>query len=321
MSVYTELTRHELEVFSKQFDLGALISFAGVDAGVENTTYFVSFEGHETVLQIFEEQGFSEVPFFIELNRRLGEDGVPVAIPIANRDGERLFELKDKPAVLFPRLKGGTVAERSTEACAQIGAALGQMHRATAGYQDLKRDNHRWAHWWESNVDRVLDLVPTAHQATLTDQVARSKAFVQAAETLPSGLIHGDLFVDNALFDGNTLSGIIDFYNACHGAFVFDLAVTVNDWCSGPGGQLLAEPTRALLSAYQSARPLSDSERAQWASALETAALRFWMLRLVALARKREGGPQAPPHVKDPNDFLQILLARRNDPQCHLLTD
>jgi len=320
MSVYTELTLQDLESFTKQFDLGPLKSFEGVDAGVENTTYFVSFADHETVLQIFEEQGFGEVPFFIELNCRLGQQGVPVAIPIANSQGERLFTLKDKPAVLFPRLKGGTVATRSPQVCQQIGAALGKMHHATAGYTDLTRVNHRWNLWWESNVERVLDLVPDPHQTTLLDQVQRSKQFVEAAKELPGGLIHGDLFVDNALFDGDQLSGIIDFYNACNGAFLFDLAVTVNDWCSGPDGRLDAAQTGALLAAYQSERPLSDLEQLQWPLALETAALRFWMLRLVALARKREGGPQAPPHVKDPNDFLQILLARRKDPQCALIT-
>ena len=53
------------------------------------------------------------------------------------------------------------------------------------------------------------------------------------------------------------------------------------------------------------------------AAAVETAALRFWILRLVALARKREGGAGPLPHVKDPNDFLEILISRRHDPQCN----
>lgn len=73
------------------------------------------------------------------------------------------------------------------------------------------------------------------------------------------------------------------------------------------------------MSNYQTFRPLNYDEISVWDQALETAALRFWMLRLVALARKREGGPQAPAHVKDPNDFLEILLARRNDPQWELV--
>ena len=63
MSVYTELNLQDMQDFTKQFDFGELKSFQGVEAGVENTTYFVSFDQTETVLQIFEEQGFDEIPF------------------------------------------------------------------------------------------------------------------------------------------------------------------------------------------------------------------------------------------------------------------
>jgi homoserine kinase type II len=321
MSVYTELTLQELQKFTNQFDLGHLKAFKGVEAGVENTTYFVSLTNQETVLQIFEEQGFEEIPFFVELNRRLGYDGVPVATPIANINGERLFTLKQKPAVLYPRLKGSPLTSPNPHACNQIGRMLGRMHIASIQYKDLKRENHRWNLWWESNVSRVLNLVQDNYQQLLIDQITRSKPFINMAKKLPNGIIHGDLFVDNVLFDGDTLAGIIDFYNACNGAFIFDLAIAVNDWCSGPDGRLINDSTKSLVAGYQEERALTDDELSIWALALETAALRFWMLRLVALARKREGGPKAPPHVKDPNDFLAILSARRSDPQCDLISN
>lgn len=319
MSVYTELTFAELETFVAQFDLGALIGFQGVEAGVENTTYFVSLSQCEAVLQIFEEQGFDEIPFFIELNRQLSDDQVPVARPLANGDGARLFTLKGKPAALFSRLKGTTLSEVTSDACQQIGEALGTMHHHTKEYSHITRENHRWSPWWTSNHARVEPFVASEYRTLLSDQIDRSESFVRQSATFPSGIIHGDLFIDNALFDGSQLAGIIDFYNACNGAFVFDLAVAVNDWCSDASGQLNEWRTRAFIAGYQAHRPLTSEEISAWPEALETAALRFWMLRLVALARKHEGGPQAPPHVKDPNDFLNILRARRTDPQCELL--
>lgn len=320
MSVYTDLSLQEMQDFSEQFDFGGLKSFQGVEAGVENTTYFVSFNQAETVLQIFEEQGFDEIPFFIELNRRLSKDQVPVATPFANKFGDRLFTIKGKPAALFERVRGSTVCPVSADACRQIGEALGKMHAVTQTYQDLRRENHRWSNWWESNVDRVIDLTPEGHRTTLKDQVDRSREFVESTASLPQGIIHGDLFCDNALFHNGQLAGIIDFYNACDGCLLFDLAITINDWCSLPTGRLFAETTAALVDGYNRFRPLTTEEIARWPLASETAALRFWMLRLVALARRREGGPQAPPHVKDPNDFLNILIARRADPQCDLIS-
>lgn len=319
MSVYTKLSLKEMQKFTSQFDFGGLKDFKGVEAGVENTTYFVSFERCETVLQIFEEQNFHEIPFFIKLNKRLAEDEMPVASPLMNRSGAFVFDLKGKPAALFIRLPGNTLKSTDTTNCACIGRILGKMHLKTQAYLDLRRENHRWNDWWEKNVDRVLDFIDPSHQSILKDQVQRSKLFVSKSIELPSGIIHGDLFCDNAMFDGNQLTGIIDFYNSCNGAFIFDLAIALNDWCSEQDGRLNPKKTRAFVSNYQKIRSLTEAEMSVWDIALETAALRFWMLRLVALARKREGGPSAPHHVKDPNTFLNILLARRNDPQWELV--
>lgn len=320
MGVYTELTLQEMQDFTRQFNFGDLKSFKGVDAGVENTTYFVSFNQKETVLQIFEEQGFDEIPFFIELNRRLSDDGVPVALPYTNHEGARMFAIKNKPAALFSRIKGSTISPITPDACHQIGKALGKMHSATQKYVDLKRENHRWNTWWEGNVRRVLDIVPSKYRNILNDQINRSRSFASDARQLPQGIIHGDLFCDNVLFRNGSLAGIIDFYNACNGSLLFDLAIAINDWCSDESSRLDTLKTEAMMTGYNRHRPLTDQEISHWPPAVETAALRFWMLRLVALARKREGGPLAPPHVKNPNDFLEILISRRYDPQCQLIS-
>jgi homoserine kinase type II len=45
------------------------------------------------------------------------------------------------------------------------------------------------------------------------------------------GVIHGDLFLDNVLFDNGELSGVFDFIEACEGDFLFDLAVVAISWC------------------------------------------------------------------------------------------
>ncbi len=310
MSVYTQITFDELADFMSRFDLPQPTHFEGVEAGVENTTYFVT-AGREWVLQIFEEQGFSEVPFFVELNKRLGDASVPVAIPVPDHSGQRLHTFKDKPAVLFPKLVGRAPLAPNHRQRAALGTALAQMHLASAQMSDMQRDNHRWQSWWEGNQARVQPHLSDDGQQLLAQQVQDTRAWLDSAPNLPQGIIHGDLFRDNSLFDGDEIAGIIDFYNACTGYFVFDLAVTLNDWCSNDDGTLDPEAADAMRKAYEAVRPLSVDELAAWDIVIQTAALRFWMLRLVALARRAEGGPDAPPHVKDPKVFEQILLARR----------
>ena len=311
MSVYTQITQDELADFMSRFDLPTPTHFEGVEAGVENTTYFVT-AGREWVLQIFEEQGFDEVPFFVELNKRLGDASVPVAIPVPDHDGQRLHQFKDKPAVLFPKLVGKAPLSPNHRQRAALGTALAQMHLASAQMPEMQRDNHRWQDWWEGNEARVQAFLSDEGKALLSDQIQATKQWLETQPGLPSGIIHGDLFRDNSLFDGDEIAGIIDFYNACTGYFAFDLAVTLNDWCSNEDGSLDVSAASAMREAYEAVRPLSDQELAQWDLVIQTAALRFWMLRLVALARRAEGGPDAPPHVKDPAAFERILKARRN---------
>ncbi|MGB0957718.1 MAG: homoserine kinase [Litorivicinus sp.] len=311
MSVYTPITADELQAFLNAFDLPPMTHFEGVEAGVENTTYFVT-AGREWVLQIFEEQGFDEVPFFVELNKRFGDASVPVAIPVADHDGARLHTLKNKPAVLFPKLVGRAPLTPNDRQRAALGTAVGQMHNASAAMADMTKGNHRWRSWWEGNRDRVQPFLDDSGRALLDQQIADTAAWLDREPALPSGIIHGDLFRDNSLFDGDEIAGIIDFYNACTGFFSFDLAVTLNDWCSGPDGALIHSARDAMMGAYQAIRPLTANEQRDWDITLQTAALRFWMLRLVALARRAEGGPDAPPHVKDPKAFELILRARRD---------
>ena len=146
---------------------------------------------------------------------------------------------------------------------------------------------------WEGNVKRVLDIVPSKYRNILNDQINRSRSFASDARQLPQGIIHGDLFCDKALFHNGSLAGIIDFYNACNGSLLFDLAIAINDWCSDESSRLDSK------NQSDDDRIQSDTGRSQikrsviGLPAVETAALRFWMLRLVALARKREGGPLA----------------------------
>ena len=121
-------------------------------------------------------------------------------------------------------------------------------------------------------------------------------------------MIHADLFRDNVLFAGDRVSGLLDFYFAGVDDLLFDLAVTVNDWCTTPAGARDSERNRALLAAYATRRPFLDSERLAWPTMLRAAALRFWLSRLHDLHLPRPGDLVVQ---RDPDAYRTILLARR----------
>ncbi|NNF95421.1 MAG: phosphotransferase, partial [Halobacteria archaeon] len=167
------------------------------------------------------------------------------------------------------------------------------------------RDNLRGPHWWQVTARHVMPKLEP-EEATLL-QVELDFQRQHRHDALPHGVIHADLFRDNALFVNNHLTGIIDFYYACHDVLLYDVAVTVNDWCTLPDGNLDPLRLTALLEAYQAERPFSEAEQAAWPVMLRAGALRFWLSRLKDQHFPREGEIT---HIKDPAVFRRILEQR-----------
>lgn len=305
MSVYTPVERDELQAFLGNYELGELLDYQGISAGIENTNYFVTTSEKRLVLTLFEKHTAEELGYFLDLMAFLAEHAVPSAHPIGDRGGRYLRELNGKPAALVMRLSGASVDQPSAAQCRALGHALGQLHLSGQQF-DGRRDNDRGPHWWHTTRDTVAPRLSDADCALLDEELAFQR--MHRFDSLPRGVIHADLFRDNALFEGDTLTGIIDFYYACNDVLLYDVAVTVNDWCSTGDGSLDQDKLLALLCAYHEVRPFTAEEQAAWPVMLRAGALRFWLSRLQDLHFPREGELT---HTKDPEAFKAILQARK----------
>lgn len=311
MSVYTTLNTRELTEFLQTYDVGELTDFQGISEGIENTNYFVNTtaggEPQYFVLTVFEGLGFDEVPYFLDLMAYLAEHDLPCAHPIAARKGGYLQTLKGKPAALVKRLEGRSIEQPSTTECTQVGAVMAHLHLEGQAFAS-HRDNPRGLDWFDWASGQLQGMLTDADRELLDNELA----FHQGLETagLPAGVIHADLFRDNVLFSDGRLTGVIDLYYACHGTFIYDVAVAANDWCSQSDGSLNYDNLRALLESYQQVRPLTDAERPLWPAMLRAGALRFWLSRLVDMHYPRPGDLT---HIKDPGRFRAILVKRIDD--------
>lgn len=311
MSVYTAVSQSRMEDFLRRYDVGRLTGYKGINEGIENTNYFVDTGADGAapgkgryVLTIFEWQAASELPYFLDLMAYLADAGLLCPHPVADREGRYLQTLCDKPAALITRLAGAGVHAPRPDHCTQVGSALAALHLAAAGFAH-EHPNKRGGLWRGEYAEKVMPRLSPADARLLSGEVRRHKD--PFAPGLPRGVIHADLFRDNVLFDEDRLSGIIDFYYACNGALIYDLAITVNDWCSRPDGSLDEENYRALVGAYAARRPFSDEEAAVWQDALRRAALRFWLSRLHDAHFPKVGHIT---HVKDADAFKNILSHR-----------
>jgi homoserine kinase type II len=307
MSVFTPVSQSQLAAWLKTYSVGAAVALEPIAAGIENTNYFVTTSQGRYVLTLFERLPAAELPFYLGLMAHLARHGIPCPAPIADLSDRTLSALNGKPAALVTRLAGGSVERPDAAQCAALGALLARMHlagRSYAGYIE----NPRGQKWWRHAAGELRPHLDRA-QRELLDEELRFQSLHRLPD-LPRGPLHADLFRDNALFEGERISGVIDFYFAGVDCLLYDVAVCANDWCLADperDSQLDARRTLALLDAYRVLRPLSALERDAWPVLLRAAALRFWLSRLMDYHLPRAGQLV---RVHDPDHFRRVLAAR-----------
>ncbi|HEX5784850.1 MAG TPA: homoserine kinase [Burkholderiaceae bacterium] len=313
MAVFTPVTPADVNPLMNKLGLGTVTHLHGIVGGIENTNYFVTTEldgsPTEHVLTLFERLSFEQLPFYLHLMKHLAGKGIPVPDPAADGKGNILHKLKNKPTAVVNKLRGKSQLAPQEVHCAAVGAMLARMHLAGQDY-DRSQPNLRGLAWWNDTVPVVLPhLEPT--QADLIRAELAYQNHVAASPTyaaLPRGPVHADLFRDNVMFEGETLTGFFDFYFAGVDTFLFDLAVCLNDWCIDlPTGTHDAPRAQAMLDAYQSERPLTGPERELLPAMLRAGALRFWTSRLWDWHLPREAS-MLQPH--DPTHFERVLRQR-----------
>ncbi|MEO8118005.1 MAG: homoserine kinase [Rhodoferax sp.] len=321
MAVYTEVSPQEARALLRQLKLGELQSLKGCVGGIENTNYFVTTEVDEEtrdyVLTLFERLTFTQLPFYLGLMKHLAEHSIPVPNPTANAKGELVFELKGKPAAVVNRLPGHSELAPTPAHCAAVGATLAKMHLAGADFP-LSQPNLRGLAWWNETVPVVLPHLDASQAALIKSELAYQNhiAASSAYAALPRGPIHADLFRDNVMFDtvDSTphLTGFFDFYFAGVDTWLFDVAVTLNDWCIDlETGAHHAERADSFMAAYSAVRALTAAERELLPAMLRAGALRFWISRLWDYHLPREASMLK---AHDPGHFERVLRERATKP-------
>ena len=284
MSVFTPITTAEARAFIAPYRVGDIIDFQNIAAGVENSNFFVTTTAGRYVLTIFEKIPRQDLDFYMGLMSHLHANGVACAAPLATTDKMVIQALKGKPAALVARLSGNDIAHPTPQDCRAVGAALARMHAAAQSF-GLKMSNWRGLSWWRRYANDLQEYLTAAEASQIAAEITHQNQFDHLE--LPRGIIHGDLFRDNILWDDHGTHHtpqMIDFYFACNEQLLFDVAVTANDWCldysAYPEARLHAANAHALLAGYASVRAFTGSEIAAWPQVLRAAALRTWLGRL-----------------------------------------
>ncbi len=309
MAVYTPVDRDRLARFLAAFDVGPLVDFEGIREGVENTNYRVVTERGRFVLTLYEKRvDPADLPFFLGLMEHLAGRGIPCPLPVRDRQGRMIHRLAGRPCALVTFLEGCSPRRITPAHCRELGRGLARLHLAGRDFP-LRRRNALGMESWRALLAPSLDRADEVEPG-LAEELVREIAALERAwpDDLPAGVIHADLFPDNAFFADGRLSGIIDFYFACHDLFAYDLAICLNAWCFEGEREFNVTKARALLSGYREVRPLAPAEVERLPVLARGAAVRFLLTRLHDWLHRVEGVLVRP---KDPMEYVRKLRFHR----------
>lgn len=261
MAILTPLDLEAARAIGQDYGL-EVTSVEGLMAGSVNSNFALSTTTGRFFLRVVEEQGFDGAAREARLLALLAGRGVPTPEPMRRTVGEgHTASHAGKPVVVFPFVRGASLRQREVTAASMrvVGAALARVHAVGASLTEDELANVAGPSRFDvTAMVRRLDALPRALPSDVAAARDRLRAFFEGVGAQPEagavGLIHGDLFRDNVLFEGEDLVALLDFESASRGSLAFDVMVTGLAWCFGD--DLDTPLFAAMLEGYASVRAL-----------------------------------------------------------------
>jgi homoserine kinase type II len=288
MATFTHLSLEDAQRIAAAHALPPVETVVPVAAGTVNSNYFLVTSRGRFFVRLYEQQDVDGVAYEWSLLSHLGAEAVPVPARIEGPMPGAL-RVDGRPVAVFAEVKGEDLCQARVDASRllQVGHALGNAHRAGLSFGTLREGRFRL-----EDVARLLEKAEQAPRPELSAPIQRLHALhadVEAAlagpfAKLPRGVIHGDLFRDNVLWQGTDIVALLDWESASHGLLAYDVAVTLLAWCCGD--RLDFTLGRALVDGYRKERELSPLEWQGLWWTMRLACLRFATTRMTDIYLK-----------------------------------
>ncbi len=305
MSVYTSVSHTQIESLISAYGLSSLKKFSGISAGIENTNYLITTQQGDFVLTLYEHFNVDLVRVYLGLLTQLSELESYYPSPLLNSQQEYSQIFVAKPAAIFKCLSGKSVLYATLKQCQAVATALARLHLSGSSIE-FNKQNPRNFQWIQETARLVSAHLSVQDSLLLKDELMYQQKF--STHPLSKGMIHADLFKDNVLFVGERLTGLLDFYAACHDYYLLDVAITLNDWCVDKQGRFNRKQCDVFMRAYHKVRAIPQHEERWLPLYLRQACLRFWLSRLEHKIYPREGEIT---QEKAPENFKNLLLQHR----------
>ena len=292
----------------KKFNLGKIISFKGIKKGIENTNYLIRTKKNKYILTIFEKRvQKKDLPFFMSLMDKLNNHNINCPKPQKNKAGNYSINIKNKPASIVSFVEGKDKNKLKIKDCYEIGKNVAKFHIASKKIK-LRRKNSMSLKIWPKILNKIGNrsrIINSNLNYLMKEALIEVKN--KWPKNLPSGIIHGDLFIDNIFFNKNKFHGYIDFYFACNDFLMYEIAICINALCFDKKNRKFIfnkKKSKNLIKGYSKIRKLSQKEKKSFNILCKGAALRYLLTRTYDYLNTPKS---AIIKIKDPKEYIQKL--------------
>ena len=241
------------------YTFGSLKDFKRLSSGFANENYKVETEKETVLLRICKQQTRISIQSEILMMETLRSKEFPTAYPISDKNGTYIHE-SEQGNIVFYDFVAGNEPEVNLETASEIGKASAKLN-ALAFDEILEIKQNALG---LNLCDELISQFPNAKNTnidifTYFEEETENLRSALSAD-LPKAIVHGDLFPDNTLFQGNKLLAIIDFEEFCYENRLFEIGVAMNGFAF-KDNKLEKDLFQSLLNAYESVSPLSKEEK------------------------------------------------------------
>jgi len=309
MAYLTELNEDDIKNIIFKYELADCVNITPIYEGVQNSNYIITTNNKKYILTIFEDKYVaSNLNNFLQLMLFLNKSGFSCPVPIQDNKRNIINLLSNKPYSLFTFLNGTSLKKYRLSHFNLLGISIAKLHVITYNYSknirqrfnnsfyiNAFKDNRSLILKYNSNIENIFNNV--LHDYRNLNKISMSK-----------GIIHGDLFPDNVLFNKGKVSGFIDFYFSNSDFLISDIAIVIIAWgfhSTNYKLNLNMAVVNTLLKSYNSIRKISYNELLALNILCKIYCIRFFLTRLIDKKDKKDSSKVL---TKDPMEYIDKLI-------------
>ena len=280
MGVFTNLFQDEIDFIEEKYNI-KILEIKNIDNGILNSNFYIKTKNKKYILRIYEaNRTIEEEKQELILLDKIA-DFIPVSTAIKNIDNECISILNNKKIALFEYIDGSSITKIDTHIIREIAMYLGKLHSFSKdfSFEEYNRKTRIDFNFYYNEIKKSeIDFKFKNELLNSADEISKYDFSI-----LSSGIIHGDIFLDNVLLDKyNNIKVIFDFNESYYAPFIFDIAIVINFWIKINDFDFFTENNliRDFLNYYSKYRKITKEELKSLDIACKKIALTFIFLRI-----------------------------------------